>query len=162
MKGNSSCAGFTYLTAEEKGVTTIYFRDETQIFFMDSELPSLNGKVGASHWTSHIAAARAPPLSPNTTGLQIWIKDCGPMGLAFLLVNVGQETLRHYALPLSDLPVHGLSQATTSIHVRDIWARRDLPALHPNSSLVFDSVAAHDSAFLLVAAKRSAARGGGA
>jgi len=152
LKGNSSCAGFTYLTAEEKGVTTIYFRDETQIFFMDSELSSLTGKAGASNWTSHIAVERAPPLSPKTTGVQIWIKDCGPMGLALLLVNVGQEELRHYSMPLIDLPVLSVSQAATTINVRDIWGRRDLPALHPNSSLVFSSVAAHDSAFVLLAA----------
>jgi len=66
-------------------------------------------------------------------------------------VNVGQEELRHYSMPLIDLPVLSVSQAATTINVRDIWGRRDLPALHPNSSLVFSSVAAHDSAFVLLA-----------
>lgn len=90
---NSSCHGFTFQT-NATGETEIYFRDETQIFFMDSQLSSLTGSLGQSQWTSHISKARAPPLSkPHcgsatddvresspgtsvcTSGVQIWVKD---------------------------------------------------------------------------------------
>ena len=37
---NSSCHGFTFKT-NATGETEVYFRDETQIFFMDSQLGSL-------------------------------------------------------------------------------------------------------------------------
>ena len=92
---NSSCHGFTYKT-NASGETDIYFRDETQIFFMDSQLQSLTGPLGQSQWTSHVSETRAPPLtkplcgtdadigagrSPGetscTSGLQIWVKDLG-------------------------------------------------------------------------------------
>jgi hypothetical protein len=46
---NTSCHGFTYLTADGTAAdkaTNIYFRDETQIFFMDSEVHGLS--VGAA------------------------------------------------------------------------------------------------------------------
>ena len=90
---NSSCHGFTFKT-NASGETDIYFRDETQIFFMDSQLQSLARPLGQSQWTSHVSQERAPPLSkPHcatsvsvdsdntpgdtscTSGIQIWVKD---------------------------------------------------------------------------------------
>ena len=95
---NTSCHGFTYQT-NATGETDIYFRDETQIFFMDSQLHSLESPLGQSQWTSHVSKARAPPLAmPNcggggtalhtgasdagnpfgkacTSGLQIWVGE---------------------------------------------------------------------------------------
>jgi hypothetical protein len=102
---NSSCHGFTFQT-NATGETDIYFRDETQIFFMDSQLSSLTGPLGQSQWTSHVSKARAPPLSkPHcgnavdggvgggspgssvcTSGIQIWVKD---------LSSPGNEYQRH-------------------------------------------------------------------
>merc|ERR1719382_2207981 len=104
---NSSCHGFTFLTSDKDKVTQIYFRDETQIFFMDSELSNVAGHVGSSTFTSHVKKDRAPPISPNTTGLQVWVKDLsgeGTAALALLLVNLGNTSLSTYSLPVEKLP----------------------------------------------------------
>eukprot|EP01051_Picozoa_sp_SAG22_P026895 SAG22_NODE_8729_length_634_cov_1.321495_1_plen_141_part_10 len=84
---NSSCHGFTFKTGAATtgpggGKTEIYFRDETQIFFMDSQINELTGKAASPEWTSHVSQARAAPLrmagcnaSSCTSGLQVWVKD---------------------------------------------------------------------------------------
>lgn len=111
---NSSCHGFTYKT-NATGETDIYFRDETQIFFMDSQLQSLTGPLGQSQWTSHVSKARAPPLtkpqcgaaadigadrsprSPGetscTSGLQIWVKDLGGSSQNDMHGTIGPEVV---------------------------------------------------------------------
>ena len=48
-------------TGATTGATDIYFRDETQIFFMDSQIDALSGK-DKSQWTSHVSRERAAPL----------------------------------------------------------------------------------------------------
>ena len=46
---NASCHGFTYATGAKPGQPTqVYFRDETQIFFMDSQLADLRKPVGST------------------------------------------------------------------------------------------------------------------
>lgn len=123
--GNSSCHGFTFKSLEHlldpTAETDIYFRDETQIFFMDSEISHLN-RVDKPKWTSHISKERAPPISKPecdkdpfynytvcTSGLQIWVKDVGSdvtgSALALLLVNHGSSELESYSLPVRSQPL---------------------------------------------------------
>merc|ERR1719174_3320119 len=145
-KTNSSCEGFTFRTSERDAVTTCYFRDPTQIFFMDSQVSALSGSVHASQWTSHVSAARAPPLSPTTSGLQVWVKALSAGRLALLLVNIGQDVLSSYTLPLHILPLN----TSAGVQVRDVWQHRDLPKV--TDHLSFTDVQAHDSVFLVLSA----------
>merc|ERR1711871_1659926 len=76
---------------------------------MDSQLNDLKGKLGASQYTSLVKASRAIPLSPQPSGLQVWVKDISSKAglgdsLALLLVNIGNKTLPKYRLPVSRLP----------------------------------------------------------
>jgi hypothetical protein len=161
---NSSCQGFTYLTnstgASASKPTTCYFRDATQIFFMDSEIGAITGKLGQSQWTSHVAKARAPPLSgapkpsdpaldgATTSGLQVWIKDIGKKGTALLLVNTGNVKIDAYELDLALLP---------PLPGRNIKSARNLYTHEPykfaaaeGKPLKFAGVAPHDSVMLLL------------
>lgn len=175
---HKQCHGFTVLTSERNkpDPVLIYFRDETQIFFMDSELSALTGPVGASQYTSFIKKARAPPLSPTTSGLQIWVKDltgysgagtggvvnsdkCGGNGeltpaLAVLLVNLGQSRASDLSLGIAELPSYftrGFDVFSCAVAVRDIWNHRDVsPALTPGKSIKFGTVAPHDSVFYVL------------
>ena len=160
---NSSCYGFTYKTGADKtgSVTPIYFRDETQIFFMDSEIKDLAKELGSLHpWTSHVKQARAAPLSPATSGLQIWIKDVSgsatfvgegsdsSAALAVLLVNLGQSALESYTLPLSKLPSY-FKHGGGSVRVRDVWHHKTLPDIAAGG-YEFQNIGLHDSAFLVL------------
>ena len=143
---NSSCHGLTYATNATEP-TACYFRDETQVFFMDSELGSISGPVGQSKWTSHIKAARAPPLSPTTSGVQVWVKDLGPTtGMALLLVNLGQATLAKYSLPLSKLP----TLAASPTKARDLYTHAPYELPIAGGAIEFQGVAPHDSVFLVL------------
>jgi hypothetical protein len=104
----TDCAGFTFHTAkaaaaaaaaaaarrqqqqsQSAGATShsptpaqlpVYFRDATQIFFMDSQIKALQQGFsgGSPTWTSHVMQSRAAPLSPQPTGLQVWVKRLKP------------------------------------------------------------------------------------
>ena len=148
---NSSCHGFTFKT-NATGETEVYFRDETQIFFMDSQLGSLTGPLGQGQWTSHVKKERAAPLSPSTSGLQVWVKDMGGPGgaaLALLLVNHGQTALESYSVPVSKLPPY-FKHGGKGLQVRDIWNRKPLPPVAAGGAVKFAGVAPHDSVFLLL------------
>lgn len=194
---NSSCHGYTF-GAEAYGkagaVTPCYFRDETQIFFMDSTLtdlathlsPSPPGRPTAAdsggddgeggendgtaaaaatgrsprqpRWVSHVKAERAPPLSPATSGLQVWVKDIGSnstgaVGLALLLVNLGQTALTEYKLPLAKLPPAFLAAlgGGKAVRVRDVWSHSDVAGtVGHGGALEFHDVAPHDSVFYVL------------
>jgi hypothetical protein len=158
---NASCQGYTVVTQVDGNLTdlsrarAVYFRDETQIFFMDKQVADLPKPIGTSQYTSYVKASRAPPLSPTTSGVQIWVKDCSGMdgkqaALALLLVNVGQGTLGTYSLPLSKLPPKFRSHAP--LRIRDVWNHRpvDETVLSADNPLVFNNVAPHDSVFYLL------------
>ena len=153
---NTSCHGFTYLTAEADKTTSIYFRDETQIFFMDSQVGGLSGHVGSTKYTSRVQKARAPPLSPATSGVQVWVKDVGDTAagpaLALLLVNLGQTALPGgYSIPLTKLPP-GFAKGLKGpeLRVRDVWGHRDVDtgtAVKGGALNFAAPVAPHDSVF---------------
>lgn len=165
---NASCHGFTYLTAEANQPTDIYFRDETQIFFMDSEVTGLSQPLGTTTYTSCVHKSRAAPLSPSTNGLQVWIKDVsGAAGanvgagaspkMALLLVNLGDTELASYTIPFGTLPgwfAKGGSSGK-SMKVRDAWNHQEYAhALAAGAAggndVHFQSVAPHDSVFLIL------------
>tara|TARA_B110000208_G_scaffold152450_1_gene184305 strand:- start:42 stop:1874 length:1833 start_codon:yes stop_codon:yes gene_type:complete len=155
---HTKCHGFTYATNSTPEMRReVYFRDETQVFFMDSQVKSaLVGPVGNSTWTSHIKKARAPPLSPSTSGIQIWVKDLGVKGgLALVLVNLGQEVLTKYSLPLSRLPSRvwregGGEKAALPTKARDLYTHSAYEYPIADGALTFQEVAPHDSVFLIL------------
>jgi hypothetical protein len=156
---NSSCHGFTYRTSEAAISTNIHFRDETQIFFMDSEVAGLGGPVGETRFTSRVRMERAAPLSPRTSGVQIWVKNVssenGATTLAIMMVNLGDTLLPSYTLPFAALPEWFTKsyKPGTSVHVRDAWNHKDLSPIAiegGDGSLVFTAVRSHDSEFLIL------------
>jgi hypothetical protein len=130
------------------GTVTCYFKDETQIFFMDSQLSEVTGNPADAQWTSHVVKERAPPLSEATSGVQVWVKDLGAKGMAVLLVNEGQTPLVSYDLSLSKLPKLCPS---ASFAVRDLYLHKPYcPPLAASGAILFADVAPHDSVFLIV------------
>ena len=152
---NSSCRGFTFAGSaygKPGGATLCYFRDETQIFFMDSTLDDLAKPVsGQLDWVSHIKAGRAPPLSPTPSGVQVWVKDVGERKMALLLVNIGQVPL-NYSLPLAKLPPAFVTALKgKAVQVRDVWQHTDLPdVVGRGGAFEFHNVAPHDSVFYVL------------
>eukprot|EP00947_MAST-08B_sp_MAST-8B-sp1_P003133 g3133.t1 len=167
---DASCQGFTYRTADAMAAASpatiaIYFRDETQIFFMDSEVAGLAGPVGKTEYTSRIKASRAPPLSPATSGVQIWVKDVSSSeggdepALALLLVNLGQKVLpASYRLDYGELPPNFRDAVgERPVQVRDVWGHVDGPVVDPTRAggavLGFGAVEPHDSVFYVLRPK---------
>ena len=155
---NNSCYGFTFKT-NATGVTEVYMRDDTQIFFMDSQIDALTSPPDRAQWTSHITKSRAAPLShmgcltsPCTSGLQIWVKDMSSkldIALALLFVNLGNTTLS-YSLPISKLPPY-FEHNGSDIMVRDLWNHETLPvAISASSAIQFSNVQAHDSVMYML------------
>jgi hypothetical protein len=153
--GNASCHGFSYLTPQhgDDATTTVHFRDETQVFFMDSQVEGLSHPAGTNQYSSRIKKARAPPLSPVTSGVQVWVKNVSSSladpALALLLVNVGQSEVS-YSIAFSDLPSwFTKGRDRSQVLIRDVWNHRDLPhsEAFSSGSFSFGSVAAHDSVF---------------
>ena len=165
---NASCAGFTFLTAEANQPTSIYFRDETQIFFMDSEVDGLSQPVGTTTYTSRVHKTRAAPLSPHTNGVQVWVKDVsesdgdGADGadavpkMALLLVNLGDSELASYTIPFATLPGWFAKGGGSGkpLKVRDAWnhkAYAHAPSdVAGGTDVQFQAVAPHDSVFLVL------------
>ena len=147
---NTSCYGYTYATnstgASGERATACYFRDETQIYFMDSEINSLQGSANGGAWTSHVKKARAVPLSPNPSGLQVWIKDLGGQGLALLLINLGNSTLVDYSIAQDKLPLPG-GEGSRWAKARDLYAHVEYERM-TDEQITFRGIVAHDSVFL--------------
>jgi hypothetical protein len=126
---------------------------------MDSEVKGLSGAVGRTEYTSRVQRARAAPLSPATTGVQVWVKDVsglaahGAKALALLLVNLDNNAiLDTYTIPFSVLPPWFTSSYKgPAIQIRDVWNHRDRDrATGSAPDIVFSGVLPHDSVFLVL------------
>merc|ERR1712048_85515 len=162
---NATCAGFYFSSdvSSNKQGTKVWYKDSTQAFWMD----------GANHnrWSSRVKTPRAAPFLRNALprgfdiavdtcfGQQVWAKRLEGGALAVLLVNVGQPTLHSFELPLSSLLLavaEELASPPRNFAVRDVWMHKDLPDVLASSSLHFESVAGHDSRFLVLTPKTMA------
>lgn len=158
---SAKCEGFSYRTADcaDGQACTVWFKDPTQVYFMDGS----GNKLPNPPWSSHIAAGRAPPflystgarshteLTGSTTGIQIWIKEfTTPVPrVALLFVNVGQTELS-YDLAAAKLPAAFTGKASA---VRDVWSQTPLAELAAGADIKFSSVAPHDSRFIMLTPK---------
>ena len=131
-KANRTCEGFTFSTNASDVSRRVYFKAGI----------TLSGGRG---WASFVKASRAPP-GPETQ--QIWVKrlghigDAGGAAMAVLCVNAGPtNSSADFKMSLAEL---GISAGAT---VRDIWERKDAPAIRVGGSLVVTGVAGHSSRF---------------
>jgi alpha-galactosidase len=75
---------------------------------------------------------------------QVWAKPQPDGAVAVLLVNMGDDVFT-----LSVVPSEFVLGSDGTVAVRDVWNGKDLGRKASATPLVFDSVAAHDSIFLV-------------